>query len=99
MNKWLFAYLCKQIFMQIRNRIIGHALMYVRTRAPTHVPDCVHTLVRKDPIAHTDICANKPMHTQLTDCIIKNSNNGKKMTSNFQIIAIGFIKFAHKYNL
>lgn len=71
MNKWLFACLCKQIFMQIRNWVIGHALMHVRTRAPTHVPDSVHALVRRKPITHTDICANKTMHTQLTDCIIK----------------------------
>lgn len=71
MNKRLFACLCKQIFMQIRNRVIGHALMHVRTRAPTHVPDSVHALVRRKPITHTDICANKTMHTQLTDCIIK----------------------------
>lgn len=71
MNKQLFTCLCEQIFMQVKNRIIGHALTHVRTSAPVHVPDSVHALVRKDPITHTDICANKTVHTQLTDCITK----------------------------
>lgn len=45
--------------------------MHVRTNASAYVPDSIHALVRRDPITHIGICANKTMHTQLTDCITK----------------------------